>query len=403
MVASRSNIAPRTLPPICNVSGGRPLMENRMSSESERSAVPLFLARDELASLMRELQRRGYTLVGPTIRQGAIVYEPLASIDDLPRGWTDRQEAGTYRLERRADDRYFGYVIGPQSWKQFLFPPVTTIATAMATDSGWSVQATDCSEPPQFAFFGVRACELAAVAVQDRVFLQKDYSDPTYQARRERAFFIAVNCTQAAPTCFCTSMKTGPRCTKDFDLALTELDTGFILEIGSVRGSELVSTLQLRSATAAELSEAETEMSRAVAQQTRSLPVDDVRDILLNNLHHPQWNDVAQRCLSCTNCTMVCPTCFCSSVHEVSDLDVTQVERRRTWDSCFNFDFSYMNGGVVRNTVSSRYRQWLTHKLATWHDQFGSSGCVGCGRCITWCPVGIDLTAEVAAIRGNVL
>jgi len=373
-----------------------------MSGNSGSSDISMFLSREKFADLIRELQRHGYEVVGPTIRQGAIVYERLNSVDDLPCGWTDRQEAGTYRLERRADDRYFGYVIGPQSWKQFLFPPVTTIATAVATDSGWNTQAADTDGVPRFAFVGMRACELAAVAVQDRVFMQKDYSDPIYRARRERAFFIAVNCTQAAPTCFCTSMNTGPRCTKEFDLALTELDTGFILEIGSDRGGELVSPLQLRAANAAELSAAEGERSRAVAEQTRSLPVDEVRDLLINNLHHPQWDDVARRCLSCTNCTMVCPTCFCNSVHEVSDLDVTQVERRRTWDSCFNFDFSYMNGGVVRNTISSRYRQWLTHKLATWHDQFGSSGCVGCGRCITWCPVGIDLTAEVAAIRGEV-
>lgn len=372
-----------------------------MSDSPGSNADSLFLPPEKLADLFGELQRRGYEVVGPTIRQDAIVYEKLNSVDDLPRGWTDRQEAGTYRLERRVDERYFGYVVGPQSWKQFLFPPVTTIATAVAMDSGWNVRTADVNEAPRFAFFGMRACELAAVAVQDRVFMQQDYSDPIYRARRERAFFVAVNCTQAAPTCFCASMKTGPRCTATFDLALTELDDGFILEIGSERGRDVASAVPLRSASEVELSAAERERSRAVEEQTRSLPIDEVRDLLIGNLQHPRWNDVAERCLSCTNCTMVCPTCFCSSVQEVSDLDVTQVERRRTWDSCFNFDFSYINGGVVRNTISSRYRQWLTHKLATWHDQFGSSGCVGCGRCITWCPVGIDLTAEVAAIRGD--
>jgi ferredoxin len=98
---------------------------------------------------------------------------------------------------------------------------------------------------------------------------------------------------------------------------------------------------------------------------------------------------------------MVCPTCFCSSVEDVSDLSGEHVERRRHWDSCFNFSFSYMNGGNVRDNTRSRYRQWLTHKLGSWIEQFGASGCVGCGRCITWCPVGIDLTEEVAAIRGE--
>lgn len=363
--------------------------------------APSLLPREELQVLLALLQRSGYLVVGPVVREGAIVYDRIDDIHDLPRGWTDRQEAGTYRLEPRGDDRYFGYVVGPQSWKQFLFPPNTTVATALASAAGWTVTAVDGADAPSYAFLGMRACELAAVAVQDRVFLQEHYADPIYKSRRERALFIAVNCTQAAPTCFCASMKTGPRCTAGFDLALTELDAGFLVEAGSERGRLIAAELPLRAATEDELSHGESERQRAVDQQTRSIPVDDVRDLLLNNLNHPQWNDVADRCLSCTNCTQVCPTCFCSSVQEVTDLDMTRVDRQRSWDSCFNFDFSYMNGGVVRNTVRSRYRQWLTHKLATWHDQFDVSGCVGCGRCITWCPVGIDLTAEVAAIRGT--
>jgi len=371
------------------------------NSSAQIASPPQYLMREDLGRLLRELHKRGYTVVGPTIRQGAIVYDRLESVDDLPRGWTDRQEAGTYRLERRADERYFGYVVGPQSWKQYLFPPVATVATAEATPTGWNVTSADGRDAPQYAFFGMRACELAAIAIQDRVFIQSNYADPIYQARRERALLIAVNCTQAAPTCFCNSTKTGPRCTSGFDLALTELDTGFIVEAGTERGREIALSLNLRNATEAELENAATERQQAVDQQTRTLPIDDVRELLMNKLQHPHWNDVAERCLSCTNCTQVCPTCFCSSVNEVTDLDVTRVERQRTWDSCFNFDFSYMNGGVVRNSVRSRYRQWLTHKLATWHDQFDTSGCVGCGRCITWCPVGIDLTAEVAAIRGD--
>ena len=78
-----------------------------------------------------------------------------------------------------------------------------------------------------------------------------------------------------------------------------------------------------------------------------------------------------------------------------------RAERWRKWDSCFTLDFSYIHGGSVRTSAAARYRQWLSHKLATWIDQFGSSGCVGCGRCITWCPVGIDITEEVAAIRAS--
>ncbi|MCA9069195.1 MAG: 4Fe-4S dicluster domain-containing protein, partial [Planctomycetaceae bacterium] len=251
----------------------------------------------------------------------------------------------------------------------------------------------------KYAFLGVRACEIAAIQVQDRTFLQGPFVDPVYQKRRESALIIAVNCTQAASTCFCTSMDTGPRCDSGFDLALTEIATGFLIETGSVKGEEIEQRLPTLSATEDQNREAVSAREDAVDQITKFMDSSDLRDLLLENLNHPEWDDVAKRCLSCTNCTMVCPTCFCSTVKEVSDLTGDHVERQREWDSCFNIDFSYMNGGVVRNDIRSRYRQWLTHKLASWQDQFGTSGCVGCGRCITWCPVEIDLTEEVATIR----
>ncbi|HVX12231.1 MAG TPA: 4Fe-4S dicluster domain-containing protein [Pirellulales bacterium] len=357
-----------------------------------------WLAKDALQSLFDALIDRGYAVIGPTIDQDAIVYDRITSVDDLPRGWTDTQGPGTYRLAPREDDALFGYVVGPHSWKRFLFPPLAAVATADRTDEGWRM-ASPTDDAPKYAFLGVRACELAAIRVQDRTFLEGPYVDPIYAARRRQAFIVAVNCTQAAPTCFCTSMGTGPRCSGGFDLALTELSTGFVVEIGSDAGSDIVAGLETEEVDSQILTEAETARQGAIDQITRRLDTEGIRDLLLGNLDHPRWNDVAARCLSCTNCTMVCPTCFCSSVKDVADLTGDHVERQRQWDSCFNFDFSYMNGGVVRNDIRSRYRQWLTHKLASWIDQFGTSGCVGCGRCITWCPVGIDLTEEVAAIR----
>ncbi len=360
----------------------------------------VFLSLSGLDDLIRSLKQSGYEVVGPTLRQGAICYDRIHAVQDLPRGWTDRQEPGHYRLERREDDACFGYVVGPQSWKQFLFPPMSTVSLAELSTDGWRVTANDGANEPRFAFLGVRACELAAIAIQDRVFQQAAYTDPIYAARRERALLIAVNCTQAAPTCFCESMHTGPRCSSGFDLALTELDDGFIVEVGSQRGATLIATVATVGVTDEQLQWAEERRSGARKQQ-RQMPRETARDTVLGNLQHPRWSEVAERCLSCTNCTQVCPTCFCSSVHEVTDLDMTRVERERVWDSCFNLEFSYMNGGAVRNSIRSRYRQWLTHKLGSWHEQFGTSGCVGCGRCITWCPVGIDLTEEVVALAGG--
>jgi ferredoxin len=359
---------------------------------------PQWIALSELDALLEVLRQRGYTLVGPTISQDAIVYDEINTVADLPRGWTDQQQPGSYRLARRDDDALFGYVVGPHSWKKYLFPPVSTVATADRTPQGWQFNTPD-EAPPHLAFLGVRACELAAIAIQDRVFMSDQYVDPIYQARRQACCLIAVNCTQAASTCFCTSMGTGPECTAGFDLALTELADGFLIESGSSLGEALLAELVHRPASDEELTAGTAARQQAIDQITKQLDTTNIRNLLLNNLNHPHWDDVAQRCLSCTNCTLVCPTCFCHSVGDVADLQGDHVDRVRHWDSCFNFDFSYVNGGVVRNSVRSRYRQWLTHKLATWFDQFDSSGCVGCGRCITWCPVAIDLTQEVAAIR----
>jgi sulfhydrogenase subunit beta (sulfur reductase) len=361
-------------------------------------ATSLYFLKAELQSLFDELRSRGFCVVGPTLDQQAIVYGELQSIDQLPQGWTDEQAPGHYRLQRRQDEAWFGYVVGPHSWKKYLFPPKSTLLSAQKTDHGWEfLPFADDSTP--YALVGVRACELAAMRIQDRVFLEGPYQDPIYRERRKQLFVVAVNCTQAASTCFCTSMNTGPRCEQGFDLALTELDDGFLCEVGSERGRDIVSVCSPVPATPAHLQSAASARQRAVDQIQRQMDTRDLPGLLLNNLNHPRWQHAGERCLSCTNCTMVCPTCFCSSVTEVRDLNMDRVDRERSWDSCFNPDFSYLGGSLVRNDTASRYRQWLTHKLDSWHSQFGSSGCVGCGRCITWCPVGIDITEEVAAIR----
>ncbi len=357
-----------------------------------------WIAKQELTNLIRQLQAMQYVVLGPQVDGDAIVLGPVEDIQDLPRGVVNTQQPGKYRLGHNAGGNYFEFNVGPQSWKQFLFPPTATIANAKLSDKGWEFSLPNDPQP-KFACLGVRACELAALAIQDRVFLGGEYVDPLYKQRRQSLFLIAVNCSVAAETCFCTSMNSGPKCTSGFDLALTELDEGFVIEIGSQAGSNVLQQLESRTATAKQGQQALRMQQRAAEQITKHMQSAGIRDLLMNNLEHPHWDEVASRCLSCANCTMVCPTCFCSSVKDVADLSGEQVARQREWDSCFNLAFSYTAGGTVRNDRRSRFRQWLTHKLATWHDQFDSSGCVGCGRCITWCPVGIDLTEEVEALR----
>jgi len=359
---------------------------------------------DGLQRLIDALAARSYKVLGPRVRDGAIVYDEIARVSDLPGGWTDRQEAGRYRVQRRDDDALFGFAVGPQSWKRFLHPPIETLWTVRNGEGGVAV-AAGYRTSPKFAFVGVRACEIHAIAIQDRVFCEGPYPDAAYTMRRRDAFVVAVNCGEAGGTCFCVSMQTGPKANSGFDLALTELleDSGhdFLVEVGSEAGAEVLEQVPHSPASEAQLAAAEAVVAQTARQMGRRLETDGIKDLLQGNLNHPRWDAVAERCLTCGNCTMVCPTCFCTTVEDHSDLTGTSAERVRKWDSCFTMDFSFIHGSNVRHTAQSRYRQWMTHKLANWIDQFGTSGCVGCGRCITWCPVGIDITEEAAAIRAT--
>jgi ferredoxin len=356
----------------------------------------------ELQTLLDMLVERGYQPFGPTVRDGAIVYDTLTSAADLPIGWTDEQAPGLYRLHQRGDGAYFGFAVGPHSWKQFLHPPLLRLLRTVQTDGELQI-AAERPELPKLALIGVRACELHAIAIQDTVFLRGPYADPDYQARRDRVFLVAVNCTQASGTCFCVSMQAGPKATGLFDLALTEIVEPdrhyFVVEVGTERGAKIVGGIPHVRASVQEQAAAEQIVEQTAAHMGRTLDTSSLKELLYLNYEHPRWDTVAERCLTCGNCTMVCPTCFCTTIEDGTDLTGKDAERVRRWDSCFTLDFSYVAGGSVRSSAKSRYRQWLTHKLATWIDQFGTSGCVGCGRCITWCPVGIDITEEVRAIR----
>lgn len=352
--------------------------------------------------IFARLGRQGYTLIGPTVKDNAIVYDEITSMEDLPVGWTDEQEAGRYRLARREDQAFFGFAVGPQSWKRFLHPPKQKLFQSVRTPNGFDIQ-PEPSQPVKYAFISVRACELRAIEIQDRVFLQGDAVDSFYHANREGAFIVALNCSKAGGTCFCVSMNTGPGHSTGYDLALTEIieesSHYFVVETGTDRGAALMNEIDSPAASAEDGRKAEAVVAKTAASMGRQMDTAGIKVLLQTNAEHPRWKDVASRCLTCANCTMVCPTCFCTTVEDVTDLSGDIAERWRRWDSCFTLDFSYVHGGSVRASTEARYRQWMTHKLASWFDQFGTSGCVGCGRCITWCPVGIDITEEVRAIR----
>jgi ferredoxin len=365
--------------------------------------VEVVLDREGLDALVHVLRRCGRTVIGPTVRDGAIVLAELDSADELPYGWGVELDAGQYRISRREDGAVFAHSAGPQSWKSFLHPERVRQWTA---DRGPGGELTVRDEEPQsvaYAFLGVRPCDLRAIQILDRVMTGGRYQDPAYRSRRSGAFLIAVECTEPGATCFCVSMGTGPAVDTGYDLALTEvLDAGdhrFLCRSGSAEGAAVLAQLPHRSADDATRTAAADAVTQAAGRMGRSMPPVDLRTLMRDNLEAERWDDVTSRCLSCGNCTMVCPTCFCTTTEDVTDLTGDHAERWRRWDSCYDLDFSLLHSGPVRATPRSRYRQWLTHKLGTWYDQFGSSGCVGCGRCIVWCPTGIDLTEEAHALH----
>jgi ferredoxin len=358
------------------------------------------LTLEGLQALIDELRADGCQVIGPTVRDGVVTHAPITGVGDLPTGVGDDQDAAHYRLRQRCDDAVFGYTVPAASWKSVLFPARELLFRRPAEPTDTS--GDEPADEPRYALFGVRSCDLHALAIHDRVLLGRGAVDVRYARRRQGAFIVAVACSEPGGTCFCASTGTGPHPDAGYDVCLTELlegGHGFVAVAGTTEGAELLARLPAVPATAADLDAAAGVVRAAADRMGRTLATDGLKDLLYAAAEHPQWESVAQRCLACANCTLVCPTCFCTSVEDSGDLTGSTGERWRVWDSCFGTDFSYLHGGSVRDATSARYRQWMTHKLAAWIDQFGSSGCVGCGRCITWCPAGIDLTEEAAAIR----
>ena len=361
------------------------------------------LRKDDLGVLIGNLQER-YRVIGPKAVDGTIVLSDISS-GDIPGGYRDRHGPGHYRIEEGKADEVFSFSPGPDSFKKFLYPSSGEVFAFMKTPRGLAVEVTVKEERPM-AFVGVRACDLAALELLDKVLLEGPVRERGYDGRRKDIFIVAVNCLRPGENCFCDSMGTGPEAKRGYDLSMTEIPGAFIVESGSAEGGKV-----LESIPCGEMQEGDLEKKRAVIHgctemMRKSMKIADLPGVIYRNMDHPRWAEIADTDLECGNCTMVCPTCFCNSSYDLLSVSTASGNlrefsgtRRRKWDSCFSKNFARVHGGNFRPSRRARYRHWMTHKLAYWIDQFGRPGCVGCGRCITWCPVGIDITHELEELR----
>lgn len=354
-----------------------------------------FLPRAQLQQLIELMQSQGYRCVGPRVRNHCIVYEDIHSQQDLPLGTQDTQSPGQYHLQQHAHSRHFSWSNGPQAIKPLTFSPHESLWQCQQTDAGDLAFNNILPAPGKTALFAVRACDLAAYRLQKEHFLKGEFPDPWFRQRAESLFILAVHCSHPSANCFCASTGDGPEATDGFDLAMHELDDGYVMAAGSEAGEAVIKSLQPEQASTQQLEQASVQIQQATRQQTRHLPEQDLNTVLLQQLDHPHWKAIGERCLSCGNCTAVCPSCFCHQQHDEVELPSATASHYRDWSSCFTHNHGYLAGCQLRPDSWQRYRQWLTHKFASWQEQYGRIGCTGCGRCISWCPVAIDVIEEL--------
>lgn len=359
-----------------------------------------FLQRSRFQQLLDVLAAQGFKCVGPRVQDQVILYDEIGTVDDLPLGMEVEQAPGRFTLRPENHKRHFSWANTAQAIKPLSFASHEVLWHCEKDEQGRLSfrQHTPAQEP--IAIIGARACDLAALKLQQQHFLSPYAEDPWFKQRVGNLFIVAVHCSHAADTCFCAHTGDGPRADDEFDIALHELDEGFIVETGSYSGEQVVKQLDLLDVQQSQQDQADAQLQHCADSQSRRLP-DHVKDRLLQQLENPHWEKIGERCLSCGNCTAVCPTCFCHQQHDELSIADHSASHYREWSSCFTHNHGYISGYSFRPTRTRRYRQWLTHKFANWYDQYGRSGCVGCGRCITWCPVGIDVTEELAALCEN--
>ena len=251
--------------------------------------------------------------------------------------------------------------------------------------------------------FGIRPCDVSAIKVLDLFYLGHT-KDAYYEARRSRTVLISLACNQPDPTCFCLGLGTGPFLKSGFDLQLTDLGDRFLVEAGSETGTSLVASVQHIFTQPAQTDLDDLYEARLASQSRfeKRVNLERVRKtIQAGGVSDHFWESVALRCFECGGCVYNCPVCTCFNVIDRPASPDTG-KRMRLWDTCMFKGFTRTAGGVVpAEEKRHRTKRWFHHKLVHWPQQFGTFGCVGCGRCAVSCPGKIDMATVALQIKGS--
>lgn len=263
--------------------------------------------------------------------------------------------------------------------KEFLFPLRELVAVFPVSVEPERV------EP--FAVFGFKACDIRSIAILDQVFLEGEFEDSFYVARRENMFIIASDCVQPGESCFCSVLDGKPYAESGFDLNVSPVADGFVVQAGSAQGRSFLSTQaslfgDVPDALLAERDKRRADVQRRLEEINAGHALDGpVKDIVEGRYESDVFDEQAHTCVECQACTRVCPTCHCFYLYDTEQEDY--FAKMKMWDSCMRVGYAEVAGGAnPRKVLGDRLRHRFMHKFAYFLERYGVDMCVGCGRCV---------------------
>jgi len=320
------------------------------------------------------------------------------------------RERTVFAPTKRDNERLFGAIGSAQgtsieagttknSLKSALFPQTERLFLYRQTGEG--VETEVPPEEKELVLFGIRPCDARSLVLLDGVF-QSGIEDPYFSGKRKRSLVIAMACATSGRACFCTAVGGSPCATEGSDLLLLDLGDRYLVEAATDKGKEIVKDRLFEATDEKDL--AEGEKFKAKAEAAMDGKVSDapmtgktLEEGLKEVFDDPLWEELTETCMSCGVCTYLCPTCHCFDICDETAL--TGGERIRIWDSCqFPLFTRQASGFNPRPTGRERFRQRIMHKFSYLPENGNITGCVGCGRCVTECPVNLDIREVVSKL-----